>query len=441
MSKQLSRGVCWTVLGTVASRGGAFLVSLVLARNLGRELFGELGIIESSVAMFVALGGLGLPLTATKFVSKYREQDPNRAGRILSLCLAGAGGAGLVIAAAAVTLAPWLAQTQLAAPHLAGQLTLAAGVVLSTVLNATVAGALGGFQAFRSIALASAIVSFISIPIVVTFGLQWRLWGVVSGYLVTQLLLLAFNGASLIRHCRANSVPLQGWSCWQEWRVLWEVSLPALLNSALFSPVNWMCVALLVNTAGGYAEMGTLNLVNVWFLLLMFLPGQLAQVYFPMIEQHLAAGNTLVARKLVWKSARLNLLVCTVVACGVSLLSGLILQAYGPEYASARWALVITVWTACVTGAQQPFAIYLVARSRLWLVFCCSIAWASTYYALSWALVGWGAEGIVVSRLISYFLYALISVGCGIHLLGSSERQHLSESTLSDEPGLLTQAA
>jgi O-antigen/teichoic acid export membrane protein len=441
MSKQLSRGVFWTVAGTFASRGGAFLVSFVLARTLGRELFGELGVIESSIAMFVALGGFGLPLTATKFVSKYREQDPDRAGRILSLCLTGAAGAGLVIAAAVAMLAPWLAEARLAAPHLAGYLTLAAGVVLFTVLNATVSGALGGFQAFRSIALVSASVSLVSIPVVVTAGLRRGLWGVVGGYLVTQLLLLVLNGASLFRHCRADGVPLQTRSCWKEWRVLWEVSLPALLNAALFSPVNWLCVTLLVNTTGGYAEMGTLNVVNVWFLLLMFLPGQLAQVYFPMIEQHLAAGNALAARQLVWKSARLNLLVCTVVACAVSLLSGLILQAYGPEYASARWALVLTVWTACVTGVQQPFAIYLVVRSRLWLVFCCSIAWGSTYYGLSLALADWGAEGIVVSRLLSYSLYAVISVAFGIHLLGTADGEQLSESTLQDEPGLLTQAA
>src|SRR5208282_6029974 len=78
-------GVFWSLAGAVVSRGFLLAASVVCARFLGREGFGALGMIQSTAGMFGIFAGLGLGLTATKYVSEFRRQDPVRAGRILAL--------------------------------------------------------------------------------------------------------------------------------------------------------------------------------------------------------------------------------------------------------------------------------------------------------------------------------------------------------------------
>ncbi len=52
---------------------------------LGKEEFGKLGIVQSTVGMFQVFAGFGLGLTATKYVAEFRDSDPAKTGRIIGL--------------------------------------------------------------------------------------------------------------------------------------------------------------------------------------------------------------------------------------------------------------------------------------------------------------------------------------------------------------------
>ena len=62
------------------------IASMVVARILGKNEFGELGMIQSTVGMLGVFAGFGLGLTATKHVAELKHSNPERTGRILSLC-------------------------------------------------------------------------------------------------------------------------------------------------------------------------------------------------------------------------------------------------------------------------------------------------------------------------------------------------------------------
>jgi O-antigen/teichoic acid export membrane protein len=82
-----TRGTFWSIAGAGVAQGLALGVSMIGARVLGREGFGELGIVTSTVGMFGVFAGLRLGTTATKYVAELRVTDPGRASKILSLSL------------------------------------------------------------------------------------------------------------------------------------------------------------------------------------------------------------------------------------------------------------------------------------------------------------------------------------------------------------------
>jgi len=66
-------GAFWSVAGALISRGFLLAASVVCAWFLGKEGFGALGMIQSTTGMLGVLAGLGLGITATKYVSELRR--------------------------------------------------------------------------------------------------------------------------------------------------------------------------------------------------------------------------------------------------------------------------------------------------------------------------------------------------------------------------------
>jgi O-antigen/teichoic acid export membrane protein len=65
----------------------AMVASVLAARMMGKSVFGELGMINSTVGMLGEFAGLGLGLTTVKHVAEWRISDPKRAGRIVGMSM------------------------------------------------------------------------------------------------------------------------------------------------------------------------------------------------------------------------------------------------------------------------------------------------------------------------------------------------------------------
>ncbi len=428
LENRLLGGVYWTLVGTAAARGATLVASLVMARLLGRANFGEFGAIDSTIGMFAVFGNLGLSLSAIKFVTKYRHSDPARAGRILALCYAFSVVAGIVAAGAMIIAAPWLASGALASPGLAIDLQLASFVLLLSALNGTLNGVMLGLQAFRANGWMNVIVGLVSFPVLVTGAFVAGIRGAVVGLVVVQAVTAVAMVLALRPISKRHGLRPIWHGCFGECRTLLGFSLPALLNSSLIAPVNWLLVMLLVNYGGGYSELGLFQVANNWFLVLLFIPGKLSQVYYPLLEDLMAHGEPTQARTFVWKLMRLNFVVFGAFALGLTVVSRYILQCYGPEFVAARPALVMTMWTAVCVAVNQPLTAFGFAHSRMRQVTLCSLCWATVSITAFIELRNHGAAGAAAARLLGYCVYTLLMAGVVLWLMDRSG-EHIATST------------
>lgn len=60
----------WTFFSTIIARGLSLLVFIFLARILGAEEFGKFSILQSTMAMIGTFAGMGIGMTATKFIAE-----------------------------------------------------------------------------------------------------------------------------------------------------------------------------------------------------------------------------------------------------------------------------------------------------------------------------------------------------------------------------------
>ena len=74
--RQFSLHVAWTLVVRILMVANSVLAGIIVARWLGAEGVGQLGVINVSVATVVQLASVGLPSANTYFISKDKKDCP-----------------------------------------------------------------------------------------------------------------------------------------------------------------------------------------------------------------------------------------------------------------------------------------------------------------------------------------------------------------------------
>lgn len=407
---RLARGAFWSLVGAVISRVLGVLASVLVARMLGREGFGELGVIQSTVGMFGTFAGFGLGLTATKYVAEFREKDAAKAGRIMALSERIALFTGGLTAVALIVLAPWLAARTLAAPRLSGLLQIGTALLFFNALTGVQTGALAGFEAFKTIAWVNFLAGAAAFPLMVggvyVAGLDGAVWGLVASTVLNWVL----NQFALRREAARACVVMTAQGCMQEWPVLWRFSLPALLSSLMMGPANWVCYTFIVNQPGGYGEMGVFNAANQWRSLILYLPSILVSVVLPILASLSGSEDVKRYRRVLRSSVLACYLAALMPAIAIATLSRLIMSAYGATFAVGSTALVVlmvaTVLNAGLHGIGQVYS----SRGWMWWGAVLNTVWSAVLIAATWLLRGHGAVGLAGANVIAFAVHTAITV-------------------------------
>ena len=403
---RFARGAVWSLLGAVLSQGANLAASVITARILGREHFGEYGMIQSTVGMFGVFAGMGLGLTATKYVAELRVTNPNRAGRVIALSTAVALGTGTIAVTALLVGAPWLAAHTLNAPHLSAVLRIGAGMLFLNALNGAQTGVLAGFEVFRIIARVNLIRGVITFPLAVAGVLLMGLTGSVAALAVAAAAGSILNHIAINAECRRNGVSVRWEHFWSERAILWRFSLPAFLGGTLTSPAMWAVSTILVNQPHGYAEMGVFSASNQWRMAVAFLPSLLSQPLLSMLSS-LGAEDSRTFRKLLCLNLLLSVGLSMIIAVPIILFSSWIMKAYGPGFQAGRPVLILLVLATVISSTVAVIGQAIASLEKMWWGFNFNLVWALVLLSTASFLVPrYGALGLAGAFLASYAVHA-----------------------------------
>ena len=396
-------GAFWSVFGAVISRGFLLAASVVCAWSLGKEGFGALGMIQSTAGMFGVFAGLGLGITATKYVSEFRRQDPTKAGRILALSAFAAFIWGSVITGLLILLAPFLAEHVLAAPQLAKPLAIGSGLVFFGAINGAQTGALAGFEAFQTIARVNMYAGVVSFPLIVLGvsrgGLKGAIWGSVAALFINW----ALNNRALRRECAKANISYQFAGCRPELDILHHFSLPAFLGSILVVSAIWLCNALLARHPQGYAELGLYAAADKWRVAIVFVPTYVFAMVVPVLSnlhgESDGAGFRTVFRATLQLNASLALLAALVIAA----FAAPIMAVYGNSFRGGQTVLIVLALSAIAEVLNAILGQPLIAARQMWWRFGFDVLLFAVLVGLAWVLIPkWGALGLAASYGVAY---------------------------------------
>lgn len=407
------------VSGNVIARLLGLVSAIILARILGKVPFGEFATIQSTVGLFGVFAGLGIGITATKYVAEYRESQAERCGRVIGFSLAVALAGGIIASLGLLLFGGWLAVHTLAAPHLAPMLRVGIGLVIFGSLQGAYLGALAGFEAFKAVCWVNFISSLVAVPLAVVGALRAGLEGAVWALVLQNILGCVFGHAALLKAAAKARVKISLGFHPDEWAMLWRFTLPAFLSTMLITPAGWFSRTVLVNQHGGYAEAALVSAANQWMNLVNFLPYTMGGVLVPIFANLYATGRRNEFMKLLRYNLWLNAGVALAVASPLLLMPSVIMGFYGPGFREGIAIFIVSIICAIVTTINNLLSRAMQSAGRAWIDLTSYGIWAviivlgscllvpahkgiglvSTQVAAAVVLLIW--QWLVVSRLLS----------------------------------------
>jgi len=407
--QRFASAAMWNILAVGLPRLVPLLAFVIVGRTLGKEGFGALGVIQSTITMMGTLAGFGLGIAATVAVPRYRHTNPAKAGRILALAISLVLLVSLLLTTLLIWFAPYIAKTWLNSEDLDKALRIASLLLVLNALNGVQLAALAGLEAFKDSAIASMWSSGLSLLCIggALFGLE----GAIGSLVISSFVGCVVSNVTLRRVAGRAGVAISFGTCWSEYALVLGYSVPAGLSSLLYAPFFWFCTTLLLKTPQGYSEMGEFTAADQWRSLMIMIPSILGQVAIPIIADCLARGKQKdavymvrdLAFSLAWLSVPIFVVLC---AC-----SPLIMGAYGTEFKGAWSSFCILQTVVLVQVLQSPVVKFMEARGDLWLLFFFNLAHGLVMLGATYHLVVFGANGLALGLLVA-ILFHSGCIGC-----------------------------
>jgi len=392
----------------------SLLTFVIVARILGKERFGEWGILRATVAGFQVIAGFGMGATATKYIAELRRTDGDRAGRIVAMTGLGTLATGALAGMLLILLAPWVAARTLGAPHLTGELRVCGGLLLFSAIQAWQSGALAGFEAFRTAARVEWIGAVASFLLTAIGAWRSGLLGALSGMVIAAAFRAVLAQLALRAEAqRAGARPkIQG--CFQELRIVWRFSVPVFIATAMVGPTLWLVQAVLVNQPGGYRAMAEFTVASSWRNALAALAGLLCAGYLPVVASLGDCGSTQ-RRRIMFGLAGLCGVSSLVAAGLVALLSRPILTAYGEGFESTSSVLLAVLAVVVIDSINSVVTNTLLAAGRAWWRLASNACWAAALVVSASLLVPIsGALGLALAMLLAQTLHLVIQTALAL---------------------------
>jgi O-antigen/teichoic acid export membrane protein len=409
---RLTTGAFWTFLGNIAGKGFILIAFILVAKIIGKESYGELGMIRSTIIMFSMFAGHGIGLTASRYIALHRNTDIQKTHEIYCLSKYVSLTMGLLIAILLCVFAPLIAIHSFHAPYLTGAIRIGAITLFFTALNNAQNGTLSGFEQFKSSAINITISGFIQLLFLTIGAYFWGISGVIGGMGVGAFILYFLNQHAIrsniseviLRQIKIKQI------CKNMFPVLCKFSLPAIMSSILVIPALWWCKTLMVQHAG-FSNMADYDVAEQWGSIILFIPSTLGSILVPILSNTLAEGTKNQYQKIVKTNLVINVFITSVIVLFVCLLASFILRRYGVEFTDKK-TFYILILSTIPNAVCAVLGHVIASKGKMWIGFILNFIWAIWCISFSILFINkmnYGAVGLAMAVFIAYVLHMFLS--------------------------------
>lgn len=355
----LAKDSFWSVFGNGTGNFLLLIAGVLIARLLGKDLYGEYGMVKTTMFYIAGFASFGLSYTSTKFIAENISDNPERVNSVVSASLRISLSFSVVLSIVLVIFSKDIALF-VNEPSLILPFRYLGIIIILRALANTLNGLLGGFKKYKRIGINNIISGATLFVTGVIFTYFWGIIGSFIGLVLSQSILCILNIIVLIKETR--KYPSLRNSCVKEILVF---SIPVAIQELFFVICNWGVMLVLTKYAS-LGDVGVYSAAAQWYAVVLFIPTLLSNV----VLSYLSGKNKDKEQyaDLFKKLILINIICAIIPFVIVFLFSGVITSFYGDDFSGLKKVLNLllagTIF-ACAAGVLQSD--YL-ARGRNWLL-------------------------------------------------------------------------
>ena len=401
LARRMFHGAFWSFSGTAMGKLCLLVAGILCAHLLKQEVFGQLGMIRSTLNIFIVFGASGIGVTATKLISTYRTNDIPRLLCMTRLTFRLAWVMALVLMVFCFVLARPIARHILHAEHLTFELQIASLLLLFSILYGVQNGVLTGLEQFKIMARNMFVGSFLEAVLMVAGAYFWGLTGAIVGLGIGLGALFWVNHLSIKKHYAQYVVGER-----QSTHTLNDC-IPATLSALMVTPTFWGIRTILLQH-DGYNSLALFEAADQWKVMMLFIPTAISQMVLPILTSIRQQRQQF--RHVLLANIALIVGISSMITRVVLLLGGPIMQLYGKGF-SDKMPLVYLALSNIFSAYSNIIEMSIYSKNKMWQAFVINLFWAIVLLVSAYWLVerGLNATGIALAVLIAYGLKSILA--------------------------------
>ena len=359
------QNVVWFTGLSGFERAIALVQTALISNALGITEYGVYGLLFGTIGLVASNAGFQMGLTATVFVSRYRETDKAKTAGVIAVVTRFGWVSALLILGAALPFTGRLTEWLVGASHYQPAVLFGIIFVGVSVVSGIQDGVAQGFELFVTMAKIKIVVATLVLAAIYPAARDFGLSGVLFVLLTGAFLKCVLLERAIRRHRAATQIPKRGTDV-SITSLVTNFALPSLAVSLLLGYVLWFGLVFMSKPEGGFDAVAIITLATNWRGPVLLLTASLGGVAVPAFGRLAGAGNSEGSRQLRRKLSLVNLGISAAASLVLVALSGLIISIYLPGYVDGRTAFGLMVLSTIPSVVANVYLQELVGAARMW---------------------------------------------------------------------------
>ncbi|MBK9241948.1 MAG: radical SAM protein [Acidobacteria bacterium] len=425
---EFRKNTLWVAALGGFERVGAMAQAVLISRALGITEYGVYGLLFGAVGFVASTAGFQMGLTATVFVSRYRESEKQKVAGVISLVGRFAWVISVMLVAAALPFSRTLAEALVGSTGYQAAVIVMILFVAATIVSGVQDGVAQGFEKFAELSKIKIGVTLAVLlgiyPAARTFGLDGVLIAILAGVVLKGLIL-----HRVIRRSRLDAgIPHHGAPASFR-QLIGDFALPSTVLNLVLGGVTWGGLFMLSRQQSGFDEVAIVSTGLQWRGPMLLLAASIGGVAVPAFGRLSVAGDAAGTRRLRRKLAVTNALTASAGALAMVVASGLIMAMYGEAFARGRMAFCLIALSTIPTVVANVYVHELVGSARMWRQLWLHVPYLAALLISFTVLVpGYHAAGYASALLIGsvvFLLQFVVADSAGVRRLAAAARRQL----------------
>ncbi|MDD4515975.1 oligosaccharide flippase family protein [Massilibacteroides sp.] len=412
-NNQLFKDSAWSLIGNVIGKGLALLAGILVARFLGKDIYGEYGMVRNTILTIGTFSTFGLGYTATKFVADFKFNAPHK----LSLFIHYSNKITLIfsgmMAISLFLFSNYIAIHLFNTSHLDRSLRLLAVLIVFNAITTTQIGVLSGYGMFKKIAQINSVIGVLTFFFSVILTYYYDLYGALLALIFVQIINCGYNYMYVRKATTQFAVSENIDTIEQKtlYKSIIRFSTPIALQEAVYSSTAWISSLLLVRFAS-FGDLGMYSAAMQWNAIILFIPGILRNVILSHLSKNM--NNEKRHEAILKQTILINFFATIVPALIVSLFSVFIARSYGNSFQGLELLISLSVFSTVFSSISNVYAQAYMSKGLNWVMLLFRTIRDVSAIVLFIVFMLYfnfdGAESMVISHLIFSIVFLIITV-------------------------------